>query len=367
MKINFVLPGYPKPIGGYRVVYEYANELINLGYEVNIIHPAKIYQNFTGISIAKYIFRNFYTLYTKLKSPNLGWINYNKKINIIFIDELKNNSVPNADFIFATAWQTAQIISTFKKEKGLKFYLVQDFWPFMGKKKEIVKTWNDKNFYLVTVSLWLKKLCLENSQNKRIKYIPNAVNHKSFYVKKNFLIKKFKKFTILLMYSDGKYKNINLALELLNDFKLKYPNVEIKIFGKKTPPKNKILNLNYLGQISDKSLRILYTKSHVLLSTSKLEGGAGPVGEALASGCAVLTTEMKGSKDFIKNNYNGLVIKNANKKKLLGYLTRLYEEEKWRNKLILNGLKFIKKFKWKKSAIILSNLIQSEKRNHNSI
>lgn len=366
MKITFVLPGYPKPIGGYRVVYEYSNELIKLGYDVNIVHPLRLNMNL-GTNIFKKIYLYLYTFLIKLNKPNLNWINYNKKINVILVNELKNHLMPNSDFIFATAWQTAEVIKNFKMEKGIKLYLVQDFWPFMGKKKEIIKTWNNENFTLIAVSLWLKKLCLINSRNKKIFYIPNAVNHKSFYVKENFLKKKFKKFTILLMYSDGKYKNIDLALDLLKDFKSKNPDINVKIFGKKKPPKNKIINYNFLGQISDESLRKLYTKSHVLISTSKLEGGAGPVGEALACGCAVLTTEVKGSKDFIINSYNGLAIKKANKKILLNNLTKLYENEKWRNKLILNGLKHIKKFKWKKSAKKLSDLMQNEKKNYNSL
>lgn len=40
-KITFLLPGIAnRPIGGYKVVYEYANRLVNDGFAVNIIYPA---------------------------------------------------------------------------------------------------------------------------------------------------------------------------------------------------------------------------------------------------------------------------------------------------------------------------------------
>jgi glycosyltransferase involved in cell wall biosynthesis len=366
MKITFVLPSYPKPIGGYRVVYEYSNEFIKLGHKVNIVHPLKLNMNLKR-NILKKIYLLFYYFFLKIKKPNTNWINYNKKIKLFYINELKNELIPNADFIFATAWQTAKKIFKFDNNKGKKFYLVQDFWPFTGSKKEIIRTWNKKEFFLITVSLWLKKLCLINSKNKNIFYIPNGVNHKTFFIKKELLKKKNKNFTIVLMYSDGKYKNIDLAFKTLEKFKSKYPNVEIKIFGKKKPPKKKIINFNFLGQISDNELRRLYSSSHVLLSTSKLEGGAGPVGEAMACGCAVLTTETKGSKDFVKNGYNGVAINTLSEKVLYKYLLKLYFNEKWRNLLIKNGIKSIKKFKWQSSAKKMLNLLKNEKNSHNCL
>lgn len=39
MKITFCLPNhnYKSPIGGYKMVYEYANRLVEKGHSVNII------------------------------------------------------------------------------------------------------------------------------------------------------------------------------------------------------------------------------------------------------------------------------------------------------------------------------------------
>ena len=41
--ITFLLPGpSKKPVGGYKIVYEYANCLINDNYDVNIVLSATI-------------------------------------------------------------------------------------------------------------------------------------------------------------------------------------------------------------------------------------------------------------------------------------------------------------------------------------
>ena len=38
-KITFVLPGYSKaPVGGYKIVFEYANQLADDGYNICILY-----------------------------------------------------------------------------------------------------------------------------------------------------------------------------------------------------------------------------------------------------------------------------------------------------------------------------------------
>lgn len=40
MRIGFILPYFSeKPIGGYKVVYEYASRLAASGHKVTVIHP----------------------------------------------------------------------------------------------------------------------------------------------------------------------------------------------------------------------------------------------------------------------------------------------------------------------------------------
>ncbi|MCL4319149.1 MAG: glycosyl transferase family 1, partial [Firmicutes bacterium] len=42
MKITFVLPGYPyKPVGGFRIVYLYANYFAQQGHQVSVVHGLK--------------------------------------------------------------------------------------------------------------------------------------------------------------------------------------------------------------------------------------------------------------------------------------------------------------------------------------
>ena len=45
--VTFLLPHTGKnPVGGYKVVYEYANRLVNRGYKVNVVYTVTLdYKN----------------------------------------------------------------------------------------------------------------------------------------------------------------------------------------------------------------------------------------------------------------------------------------------------------------------------------
>jgi len=44
MKITFVMPGYSlKPVGGIKVVYDYANQLASRGHEVTVLHSHRLH------------------------------------------------------------------------------------------------------------------------------------------------------------------------------------------------------------------------------------------------------------------------------------------------------------------------------------
>jgi len=43
MRITFLMPGYMwTPSGGYRVIYEYANRLVDRGHHVTVVHPRRL-------------------------------------------------------------------------------------------------------------------------------------------------------------------------------------------------------------------------------------------------------------------------------------------------------------------------------------
>ena len=102
MKICFILPGFTRtPIGGYKIVYEYANRLSTSGNQVSLVflNNEKMRQ-FGFPEFIRLIFVNFFT------QIEPRWFLLNK--NIKKISGQSNNfikKVNNYDVVFATGIQ----------------------------------------------------------------------------------------------------------------------------------------------------------------------------------------------------------------------------------------------------------------------
>ena len=133
MKINFILPGYPvRPVGGFRVVYELANEMCMRGHELHITHANSLKKAYINRSVLKSLKNELAYLCYTIFNPSIHWVRVNPKITLHYKKDIVENKSVDADVVFATAWQTAEYVRNFPPEKGRKYYLVMDFDPFFA-------------------------------------------------------------------------------------------------------------------------------------------------------------------------------------------------------------------------------------------
>ncbi len=109
MRITFLMPGYMwSPSGGYRVVYEYANQLVGRGHQVAVVHPRRL--NFTPVTKPTFRqrFRKFrFTLKELISKPTVDWHPIDKRVRLRYVPTLNDRHIPDSDVLFATAWNTA--------------------------------------------------------------------------------------------------------------------------------------------------------------------------------------------------------------------------------------------------------------------
>ena len=79
-----------------------------------------------------------------------------------------------------------------------------------------------------------------------------------------------------------------------------------------------------------------------MLFTSRQDNYPNVVMEALSTGLPIISFNVGGSKDMIKNNYNGYLCKPFNKKDFILKLKKLISSKKLR-KISYNGRLFAKK------------------------
>lgn len=354
MKISFLLPGMPwRPVGGFRVIYEYANNLVRRGYDVTVIHPSRMGNIAYPGSIINRIKKDFGYSYCKLFDPGVNWLPVDKRVNFLYVKEPVSERIPDSDVVFATAWQTVEYVVNYPEAKGRKFYLVMDFDPWLAPREKLELTWK----------LPLKKIAISNWMADKVRdyggedvtAVPLGIDHKRFCII-NEICNREK--TVLMMYSIAKYKDLDTGLKALQICRDKYPDFKVNFFG----PINKRPNslpewITYLGTISDKELVDVYNRSGIFVSSSIAEGFAFPPAEAMACGCAVVSTDCGGNRDYAVDMVNSLISSPSEPAALAENILKLLKDDDLRVNLAQTGNKDIKEFTWEKSTDLLEQEI----------
>src|SRR5665213_2212182 len=125
LRVNFVLPGYTNdPIGGFRVVFEYANFLASRGHSVKVIFPMHISTPIEN-SILDHLKRPLWRIKTRIRNrPLIKWHEFHPRVRLSLVPNLRNKSISNADATVATSWITAAPVAELSAAKGTKFYLI---------------------------------------------------------------------------------------------------------------------------------------------------------------------------------------------------------------------------------------------------
>ncbi len=285
------------PSGGLKLILSQANDLISIGYHVNIY-------NIFGSAIN----------WMPTKATKKTIVNY-------FL-----NFVP--DIIIFTFWPTSYLYKFFSSKN--KYYLVMDSKLFY--KNRLLKTLVTHSFTLplnyIAISTFLKKEIEKNNPKNRVQIIDTvSVDYNQFiyYKPKNLNPYKRKKIKILSVMSNYEYyKGIDLLTETVNELKKINRDYHFTLVSWEKYKYDNVFD-RFFSNPSRKRLTTLYRQSDVLLVTSRAEGFFIPGLEAMASSCIVISTNSFGILEYAKNNHNAVIVNNY--------------EDIWKKNVIDNTLK----------------------------
>ncbi|NQT23172.1 MAG: glycosyltransferase family 4 protein [Candidatus Omnitrophica bacterium] len=355
MRITFVLPKYfSKPIGGYKVVYEYANHLSRRGHDLTVIYSECLpnwnpRETFYDKLRQRASYLKDFIVNSKKMSENLD-----NNIKTLITREVSVNTVPDSDIIVATFWPLAEIIKDFSVSKGKKFYLIQDFENYFGPKDRLENTWK-LPFKKITISKWLYEKVLQAAGKENLIHIPIGVDFTNF--RRTVDIQRRPQ-RVLAMYSTVEYKKIEDCIEAFRICKKKKWDVVFALFGHKFMPKVPRW-IEYHYRISDSGLSELYNRSQIFCCSSLAEGFAMPPAEAMACGCAVATTDCGGNRDYAEDGVTALLSPTGNPKALSQNIIKLLDDDGLRVKLAEAAYEKIQNFTWNKSTDLLEGAMRS--------
>lgn len=347
MRVTFVLPMLLRtPVGGFRVVYTYANQLSRRGHAVTVVHAnrptlASVRLRPTLAARARGLGA---VVRDRFRTPVVRWEQVESAVRLVHRPALADADVPDADVVVATAWQTAEPVLGLHHRKGKKFYLIQHHETWAGPAEAVDATWR-LPLRKVVIARWLYDLGLDLGVDPSfMRLVPNGIDHATFRVLAPVADRPKR---VAMLYSEWVWKGADDGIRALELARVKEPGLRAVLFGAPRRPASLPGWIDYRRDpAQDELVNDVYNGSALYLCPSLAEGWHLPPAEAMACGCAVVSTAIPGVRDYAIDGRTALLAPPANPEALGARLVRLLGDERLRLRLAVEGNRMIKRFTW---------------------
>ncbi len=289
MRITFVLPAPVRiPMGGAAVVYRHAAGLASRGHRVTVVGPRTGAGGLVGRARA---------LAVRLRDRHHGvsaapyYAAYG--VETLEVEAIRDASIPQADSVIATGYQTAPWVAGLDEKAGEKLYFLQHDERHLTPRAE--ETWA-LPMTRIAVARWIAET-VEAAGFPVLGVVPNAVDPADFALDAPLMGRSPR---VVALYHRLPSKGPDTLVAALNEMRHIRSDVEADVIAAR-PPSHALPEWVRVHVRPDPAaLRALYNGAAVVLHTSRLEGwGLVPM-EAAACGCAVVATASRGVAEFLR-------------------------------------------------------------------
>lgn len=196
------------------------------------------------------------------------------------------------------------------------------------------------------------------------KIVTNAISHSEYPMKVG---KKNDEFTITYFGRLKKYKSVDHLLKAFALVIKEHNNCRLSIIGRGDFRSNlenlaKELGINdkitFHGFVDNVTKNELLCNSHIVVNTSLKEGWGITNIEANACGTPVLSANVPGLRDSVKNGVSGLLYEYGNIEEMASKLKFLIDNKSELSRMENGAVEWAKQFSWDKSAEEMLNYIK---------
>ena len=306
-----------------------------------------------GIRVIRKGSRSFFNFYV----PIMYLKNFHKGEYDIIIDDI--NKIP----FYTPIYVRKPLLAISHHFFGTSIFRESGFiagcYVYMAEK---VVDWIYKKTPFVVVSQSTLQEFIDRGFNPEMfSIVPNAISQNLFPMKVN---QKNEFPTITYFGRLKKYKSVDHLLRAFALVSKKLNNAKLLILGKGDyQPKLEELakelgisdNTTFSGFISEEDKIPLLSLSHCVVNTSMKEGWGITNIEANACGTLVISANVPGLRDSVKEGVSGLLYEYGNIEQLADILIEILTNTKLREKLSEGAVTWAKSFSWDKSAELMIN------------
>ena len=362
MKVTFLLPGPSyTPIGGVKVVYEYANGLVALNHHVNVVHaPLRYYGDHS------YLYDTLRNIEFLGRSIGLRqgfrpdrWFQVDPRVHLLWVPSLHKRWVPDGDVIIASAWQTGEWAATYGPLKGQKVFLVHDYEHYMTANLQIKSRMGQvfrNGFYNIVTSPAGQSM-LEELEAPIGAYIPNGIDFATY--KCTTPIISGDRHRIGFAARTEPFKGTQDIIEALTIVRQSgYSSVKIWGFGR---PGFEVPEwVDYKTRPTDTELCAYHNQSKIFVVGSHYEGWGLPGAEAMACGSALVSTDNGGVRAYAEHEITALLSSPRDPASLAQHILLLLRNDDKRVQIAQRGLQRIEQFDWDTSIRRMDQIIQGK-------
>ncbi|GEN53834.1 glycosyltransferase family 4 protein [Halobacillus faecis] len=306
--------------GGVKVIFEHANRLHKAGVKV--------------------------TLVSHFEQPS--WFPVEAEYIQVPFDLELAKGIPDCDLIVATYWDHVQAcIDTglapvvYFEQGDFHLYDYETMNPtlknFIHKQFEIVP-------YIYTVSNHTSKLISE-IYGREAQVFPNAVDEEIFSVKGEKVIGK-RPYVLMVGGESATFKGIPNIIEAYRKIK-KEMDIDLYWITPEHPSeKMKSLVTKVFVSPSQETIGNLYRGAALYVCGSYYESFSLPPLEAMACGCAVVTTDNRGTLEYAVHKKNAVICKMKDVEDMAEKMEEVLSNQQLKEELIANGVQTASEYLW---------------------
>jgi glycosyltransferase involved in cell wall biosynthesis len=320
--VNFAYPSSSDWTAGVIVLYELANACARRRHEVHFIHGPL-------------------TPYRVGRLDELPPFRFEDSVEHHLVDSLDDQRLPAGDVVFG---------GTAPRRLGLAVEVVQGIRSFP---EDVERNLFRSPVPKACVASWLVDVGLRyGSRPEQLWHVPLGIDHEVFAIRTP---QDRRRYDVAMMWHPHHDKGFPVGLEALAELKQQVPQVRALVFGM-APPDRPLPDWVHFWHGPDHPTLAdrVYNQSRVFVQTSFYEGFGYTAVEAMACGCALVTTDNGGSRDYAVPGETALVVPPGDAAGLANAVVRVLRDDTRLAGLARAGSQLVRsRFDWHNTAAVL--------------
>ncbi len=340
MRITFLCP-HLRIAGGVRAILTHADRLARRGHTVTLLVPAR--------SALKAWWRN--------RQPGAPDWMPDLRAGVRWVAGWDAMTLPDADALVATAWQSAAAVARAPSRCGRKFYFIQHYESLYHGDAARVDASYRLPLTKIVISTWLAEVMAERFQSAAA-VIVTPVDSALFHPLDEGL-RPDGAVRVLMLHHEYDWKGVPEGLEVVERVKRRHAALRVVGFGVKRPTRPLPYD-EFFEMLPQARLAWLYSRCPIYLCPSWDEGLGMPAMEAMACGAALCTYDNGGCRDYAIDGRTALIAPRRDVDALERALARLIVDPALREKIARQGRELVTtQFDWDRATTRLECLLGS--------